>query len=195
LIPNCQRINRGGYEMGQLVSACRANGVTDLLIVQEHRGEPDGLTVCHLPYGPTAYFTISGTVMRHDIPGLGTAPQQYPHLVFHNFKTPLGSRVQNVLKHLFPVPKLESKRVVTFANHDDYITVRHHVYKKSEGGKDVELTELGPRFQLKMYEIKLGTIDNAAAADVEWAWRPYMNTARKQRYLSQDDGWVEEVNN
>ncbi|CAG7822336.1 unnamed protein product [Allacma fusca] len=166
LVPNCQRINRGGYEMGQLVSACRANGVTDLLIVQEHRGEPDGLTVCHLPYGPTAYFTISGTVMRHDIPGLGTAPQQYPHLVFHNFKTPLGGRVQNVLKYLFPVPKVESKRVVTFANHDDYITVRHHVYKKSESGKDVDLTELGPRFQLKMYEIKLGTIDNAAAADM-----------------------------
>jgi len=194
LVPNCQRINRGGYEMGQLVSACRANGVTDLLIVQEHRGEPDGLTVCHLPYGPTAYFTISGTVMRHDIPGLGTAPQQYPHLVFHNFKTPLGGRVQNVLKYLFPVPKVESKRVVTFANHDDYITVRHHVYKKSESGKDVDLTELGPRFQLKMYEIKLGTIDNAAAADVEWAWRPYMNTARKQRYLSPDDGWIEEAN-
>lgn len=95
LVPNCQRINRGGYELGQLVGACRSNGVTDLLIVQEHRGEPDGLTICHLPYGPTAYFTISGTVMRHDIPGLGHAPQQYPHLVFHNFKSPLGTRVKD----------------------------------------------------------------------------------------------------
>ena len=93
VVPNCQRINRGGYEMGQLIAACRANGVTDLLIVSEHRGEPDGLIVSHLPYGPTAYFTISGTVMRHDIPGLGTAPQQYPHLVFHNFKSQLGNRV------------------------------------------------------------------------------------------------------
>jgi len=94
LIPNCQRINRGGYELGQLVEACRANAVTDLILIQEHRGEPDGLIICHLPYGPTAYFTISGTVMRHDIPGgLPHAPQQYPHLIFHNFKSVLGHRV------------------------------------------------------------------------------------------------------
>ncbi|OXA57485.1 U3 small nucleolar ribonucleoprotein protein IMP4 [Folsomia candida] len=193
LVPNCQRINRGGYELGQLVGACRSNGVTDLLIVQEHRGEPDGLTICHLPYGPTAYFTISGTVMRHDIPGLGHAPQQYPHLVFHNFKSPLGTRVSNILKYLFPVPKVDSKRVITFANHDDYIAVRHHVHKKTEDGRDVQLSELGPRFQLKLYEIKLGTLENAAAADVEWAWRPYMNTARKRRFLSDDDGWTEDA--
>ena len=49
--------------MGQLVAACRTNGVTDFLIIQEHRGEPDGLIICHFPYGPTAYFTISGTVI------------------------------------------------------------------------------------------------------------------------------------
>lgn len=94
LIPNSQRINRGGYELGQLIEACRTNGVTDLLIVQEHRGEPDGLIVSHLPYGPTAYFTISGTVMRHEVMGIGHCPQQYPHLIFHNFKTTLGKRVR-----------------------------------------------------------------------------------------------------
>jgi len=94
VFPNCQRINRGGYELGQLVEACRANGVTDLLIVQEHRGEPDGLIVSHLPYGPTAYFTISGCVMRHEVlSGIGHCPQQYPHLIFHNFKSTLGTRV------------------------------------------------------------------------------------------------------
>lgn len=94
VFPNCQRINRGGYELGQLIEACRANGVTDLLIVQEHRGEPDGLIVSHLPYGPTAYFTISGAVMRHEVVGIDKCPQQYPHLIFHNFKTPLGKRVR-----------------------------------------------------------------------------------------------------
>jgi len=192
VVPNCQRINRGGYEIGQLLSACRANNVTDLVVVNETRGEPDGLIVCHLPYGPTAYFTISGTIMRHDIPGLGTASQQYPHLIFHNFKTPLGKRVQSILQYLFPVPKADSKRVVTFANHDDYIVMRHNTYKKKEGGGDVDLTEIGPRFMLKLYEIKLGTLENAAAADVEWAYRPYMNTARKRKFLSDDDGWAED---
>jgi U3 small nucleolar ribonucleoprotein protein IMP4 len=36
-------------------------------MVHEHRGEPDGMVVCHLPYGPTAYFGIFNTVLRHDI--------------------------------------------------------------------------------------------------------------------------------
>ena len=42
----------------------RANAVTDFLVVHEHRGVPDGLVVCHLPHGPTAYFTMSDIVMR-----------------------------------------------------------------------------------------------------------------------------------
>ena len=42
----------------------------------------DGLVVCHLPYGPTAYFTLSSTVMRHDIPNIGTMSEVYPHLIF-----------------------------------------------------------------------------------------------------------------
>jgi U3 small nucleolar ribonucleoprotein protein IMP4 len=36
----------------------------------------------------------------------------------------------SILKYLFPVPKEDSKRVMTFANHDDFISFRHHTYKK-----------------------------------------------------------------
>jgi len=53
---------------------------------------PDGMVVCHLPYGPTA-SSLSNTVMRHDIPNVGTMSEAYPHLIFHNFKTKLGVRV------------------------------------------------------------------------------------------------------
>ncbi|XP_020286270.1 U3 small nucleolar ribonucleoprotein protein IMP4 [Pseudomyrmex gracilis] len=193
IFPNAQRMNRGNYEMKQLIHACRANDVTDFIMVHEHRGTPDSLVICHLPYGPTAYFTLSGVVMRHDIPDIGTMSEQYPHLIFHNFKTKLGTRVTNILKYLFPVPKEDSKRVITFANHDDYICFRHHVYKKIEG-KDIELTEVGPRFQMKLYEIKLGTLDTESAADTEWALRPYMNTSHKRRFLSDEDGWQQEDN-
>lgn len=115
--------------MKQLIHACRANDVTDFIVVHEHRGVPDGLIICHLPYGPTAYFTMTDVVMRHDIPNIGTMSEQYPHLVFHNFKTKLGNRVMSILKYLFPVPKEDSKRIITFANHDDYISFRHHNYK------------------------------------------------------------------
>lgn len=40
VIPNAQRINRGQYVIEKLVEACRANNVTDLIIVHEHRGIP-----------------------------------------------------------------------------------------------------------------------------------------------------------
>lgn len=184
--PTAQRMNRGHYEVSHIVQACRANDVTDLIVLHEHRGEPDGMVVCHLPYGPTAYFTLSNTVMRHDIPNIGTMSEAYPHLVFHNFKSKLGERVQNILKYLFPVPKDESKRVITFSNQDDYISFRHHVFRKVENGKDIELKEVGPRFEMKLYEIKLGTIEEARTADTEWKLKPYMNTAKKRRFLSND---------
>ncbi|XP_034934998.1 U3 small nucleolar ribonucleoprotein protein IMP4 [Chelonus insularis] len=193
IFPNSQRMNRGNYEMKQLINACRANEVTDFIMVHEHRGIPDSLIICHLPYGPTAYFTMTDVVMRHDVPDIGTMSEQYPHLIFHNFKTKLGLRTMNILKYLFPVPKESSKRVITFANHDDYISFRHHNYIKVNG-KDIELTEVGPRFQMKLYEIKLGTLDTIDAADTEWALRPYMNTTHKRRFLSEEDGWVQEDN-
>lgn len=40
VFPNSQRINRGSYVVKDLVDACRANDVTDLIILHEHRGEP-----------------------------------------------------------------------------------------------------------------------------------------------------------
>jgi len=81
--------------------------------------------------------------------------EQYPHLVFHNMKTQLGQRVTSILKYLFPVPKEDSKRVITFANHDDFISFRHHTYQKGPEGKGIELKEAGPRFQLRCKKLKL----------------------------------------
>lgn len=183
IIPNSQRINRGNYQIKQLIESCRANSVTDFVVLHETRGEPDGLVVCHLPFGPTAYFQMLNTVMRHDIPNVGTMSEAYPHLVIHNMDTKLGIRVSNILKYLFPVPKEESKRVITFANQNDYISFRHHVYKTVEGGK-VEIAEVGPRFELRLYQIKLGTLEVENAIDTEWAFKPYMNTTKKRAFLS-----------
>ena len=38
VFPGAQRMNRGGHEVGALVRGCK--GVTDLLVVHEHRGTP-----------------------------------------------------------------------------------------------------------------------------------------------------------
>ncbi len=182
IFPNSQRINRGNTQVGELVEVCRNNDFTDIVVVQEHRGEPDGLIVSHLPFGPTCYFSLANTVMRHDIEGCGTISEAYPHLIFDNFKSKIGERIMNILKYLFPVPKDDSKRVMTFRNENDFISFRHHNYNKTDGYKDIELEEVGPRFELRPYEVRLGTLDQSRA-EKEWVFRPYMNTAKKRTTL------------
>lgn len=91
------------------------------------RGNPDGMVVCHLPFGPTAYFGVHHCVLRHDIGSkeqVGTISEVFPNLIFQNFSTELGKRFATVLKALFPVPKPSNKRIVTFANRSDYISFR-----------------------------------------------------------------------
>ncbi len=88
--------------------------------------------------------------------------------------------MSNILKHLFPVPKPDSKRVITFSNDNDFISFRHHVFKPN--GREVELQECGPRFELQLYQIKLGTCDQKEAEN-EWVLRPYMNSTKKRRML------------
>mmetsp|Transcript_2040 Transcript_2040/g.8999 ORF Transcript_2040/g.8999 Transcript_2040/m.8999 type:complete len:87 (-) Transcript_2040:58-318(-) len=83
-----------------------------------------------------------------------------------------------ILKHLFPVPKPDAKRVITFANNSDFISLRHHNYRREEGG--IALTEVGPRFELRCYRIRLGTLEQNEAED-EWVLRPYMRSAKKRR--------------
>lgn len=182
LIPNSVRTNRGNYVMKDLVELAQKYKFTDLVILHEHRGRPDGMIISHLPSGPTAYFALANVVLRHDLKTkLDTMPEERPHLVFHNFNTKLGDRVSDILKHIFPVPKLDSKRIVTFVNKEDYIVFRHHTYEK-EDYKTVQLNELGPRFVMKLYQISLGTVD-IKHAQTEWVLRPYMNTAKKRRVL------------
>ncbi|XP_036355067.1 U3 small nucleolar ribonucleoprotein protein IMP4-like [Octopus sinensis] len=127
LIPNSQRINRGNCQETELMNAARANDITDVIVLNETRGNPDGLVVCHLPFGPTAYFTLSHAVLRHDISKespLAPMSQAFPHLIFHNMTSALGRRVMSILKYLFPVPKDSSKRLVTFSNTGDVLSFR-----------------------------------------------------------------------
>ena len=180
MLPNSQRMNRGNYIIGDIVEACRKSNATDLVILHEHRGQPDGMVISHFPYGPTAYFSLHNVVLRHDIPDRGTVSEQFPHLLFDKFNSGLGQRVQNILKYLFPVPKEDSKRVMTFANNSDFISYRHHVYYPVDG--QVQLVEVGPRFEMRVYELKLGTVD-VTEADTEWVYRPYQRTAKKRDFL------------
>jgi U3 small nucleolar ribonucleoprotein protein IMP4 len=233
IFPNAQRVNRGNATLTELVETCRTADFTDLIVIHEHRGEPDRLTICHLPYGPTCSFAISNCVMRLDVQNASaaasaynsteeqgsastsTVSEAYPHLVFHGFNTTLGKRVSDILRFLFPVPKPDSKRVMTLYNMNDFVSFRHHVYswgdktddkigskrKRPHDNDDVEnehemtsqtskskivdkreiiLQEVGPRFELRPFEIKLGTIDNKDA-EVEWVLHSFTNSAKNPK--------------
>jgi len=182
IFPESHRMNRGNHIIRELVEACRRHGVTDLIIVHETRGRPDGLVVSHLPYGPTAYFALVNVVMRHEVEGMEAMSTVSPHLVFHKFDTDLGKRVMNILRYLFPPAKDESKRVITFANQEDWISFRHHTWSKT-GHKEVDLNEIGPRFEMQLYKIRLGTVEMEEAEN-EWVLRSFLNSAKKRSYLS-----------
>lgn len=181
LFPTGVRLNRGNTILPNLVSACQSSSATDLVILHEHRGVPTAMTISHFPYGPTASFSLHNVVLRHDLVNTGTQSEAHPHLIFDNFTSPLGKRVSTILKHLFPPGvKKDSSRVITFANRGDYISVRQHVYVRTREG--VEIAEVGPRFEMKLYELKLGTVENKDA-DMEWKLRGFVRTANRKDYL------------
>lgn len=81
------------------------------------------------------------------------------------------------------MPKPDSKRVVTFAHRDGYISFRHHTHSMPRGPKSLELTEAGPRFEMRLYQIRLGTLDQPEA-EAEFVARSFTNSAGKRQKLA-----------
>lgn len=182
MFPNSIKLNRGNYIIPDLVETCSRVQITDLILLHEHRGIPTSLTVSHFPHGPTAMFTLHNVKLRHDLPNIGNMSESYPHLIFENFSTELGKRIVKVLKHLFPPgAKKDSSRVITFVNNDDFISVRHHMYIRTKDS--LELSEVGPRFEMRLYELRLGLIDNKDS-EIEWQLRRFVRTSNRKNYLS-----------
>lgn len=119
LLPTSVRLNRGNLILNNLVDSAKSSGLSDIVLLHEHRGTPTALTVSHFPHGPTASFSLHNVVLRADIPNSarGTVSESYPHLIFEGFESKLGKRVVQVLKHLFPPREATAKignRVVTY---------------------------------------------------------------------------------
>ena len=51
--------------ISEIIETCRSHEFTDVILVHEHRGKPDGLVISHLPFGPTAYFGLLNVVCRY----------------------------------------------------------------------------------------------------------------------------------
>lgn len=189
LLPTSIRLNRGNLILPELVRSAKASGLSDIVLLHEHRGVPTALTLSHLPHGPVASFSLHNVILRNDIPNVirGTVSESYPHLIFDGFTTKLGLRVAKMLKHVFPprealTPKSKlGSRVVTFKNINDSIEVRHHVFVRT-GYDSVELSEVGPRMTMRLFEVRSGTLDKKDG-DVEWHLSHYTRTGKKKNYL------------
>jgi len=44
-VPNSQAINRGNHRVDELVESCRRADFTDIVVLSETRGMPDGMIV------------------------------------------------------------------------------------------------------------------------------------------------------
>lgn len=189
MLPTGIRLNRGNTILVDLVKSAQANGLSDIILLHEHRGTPTAMTVSHLPHGPTASFSLHNVVLRQDLPDgkQGTVSESYPHLIFEGFTTRLGKRVEKILKHLWPPREAigssgkMGSRVITFKNVEDAIEVRHHVFVRS-GYDSVELAEVGPRMTMRLFEIRQGTLENKDG-DNEWRLSQYTRTGKKKDYL------------
>ena len=185
ILPTAIRLNRGTLVLPDLVKSAQSNGLSDVVLLHEHRGTPTALTVSHLPHGPTASFSLHNVLLRKEVADAqGTVSESYPHLIFEGFSTRLGERVVKILKHLFPPREGTNKlgnRVVTFKNVEDSIEVRHHVFVRT-GHQSVELAEVGPRMTMRLFEIRGGTLENKDG-DKEWHLSQYTRTSKKKDYL------------
>lgn len=84
LMPTAIRLNRGNTILPELVRSCNTRGLSDVILLHEHRGTPTAMTVSHLPHGPTVSFSLHNVVLRQDLPNSlrGTVSESYPHLIF-----------------------------------------------------------------------------------------------------------------
>jgi len=124
LLFNAHKLNRGKTQIKELVNAANEASATHVILLHETRGTPDTIIISHLPFGPTIHLSLHNVVLRHDIEQKQTVSTAAPHLLFQDFESKLGKRIQKILSHLFPVPKEKSQRVMTFANRDDFISFR-----------------------------------------------------------------------
>ena len=188
------------FSVREISSFATNRNYTAVLVLKEDQKKPTGLTIVHLPHGPTFHFSISNWVEGKKLPGHGKPSDHSPELILNNFRTPLGLLTANLFRTLFPSqPELQGRQVVTLHNQRDYIFLRRHRYifrekrttEKSVVGPDgneikgVEgiragLQELGPRFTLKLRRIDKGI---QRASSQEFVWKGKMEKTRTKFQL------------
>ncbi|KAI6211540.1 Brix domain containing protein [Aphelenchoides besseyi] len=181
-IPDSEFLPRKNASIKKIVKDAISRDYTDIVVVHEDNKKPNGLIVCHLPEGPTAYFKINSLKFSKDIKGVGDSTDHCPEVILNNFNTRLGHTVARMFACLFPHdPEFHGRRVVTFHNQRDYIFFRHHRYEFKREGEKAALHELGPRFTLRLKWLQNGTFDTREG-EFEWVNKRHEMEASKRRF-------------
>ncbi|KAG5950850.1 hypothetical protein E4U53_004305 [Claviceps sorghi] len=208
LFPNSTYIPRSAHRYGHKYSLreiCKFatnRDYTVVLLVKEDLKKPTGLSVVHLPAGPTFHFSISNWIEGKKLPGHGNPTNHYPELLLNNFKTPLGLLTAKVFQTLFPQhPEIQGRQVITLHNQRDFIFVRRHRYvfrekrateksivdvdgteMKGVQGIRAGLQELGPRFTMKLRRVDkgIGRAGSEGEDATQWEWKAKMEKDRKR---------------
>lgn len=199
--PNSVYIRRSAHRYGHKFSVREISkfasnrNYTAVVVVEEDQKRVSGMTIVHLPIGPTFHFSVSNWIEGKKLPGHGNPTGHWPELILNNFRTPLGLLSAHLFRTLFPPqPDIIGRQVVTLHNQRDYIFVRRHRYvfrekretEKSvvdadgneiKGVEDIRagLQELGPRFTLKLRRIDKGIQRRSGQ---EWEWKGHMEKKR-----------------
>ncbi|KAK9880783.1 hypothetical protein WA026_013110 [Henosepilachna vigintioctopunctata] len=187
IIPNSVSLYRNRSGVKKIVQSAIAKDFTDILVINEHRKEPDGLLLIHLPNGPTAHFRLSNVRITTELrKNHKDITEHRPEVILNHFSTRLGLTVSRMLGAIFHYsPEFEGQRAVAFHNQRDYIFFRHYRYGFDQNGKKARLKELGPRFTLKLRSLQRGTFDSKYG-QYEWiiqGKRHSMETSRRKFFL------------
>jgi ribosome production factor 1 len=100
---------------------------THVLRLQEFQNEPYAMDICMLPEGPTVSFRIRKYIPCKDIYNRGVPILTQPEMIFKNFTTSFGKRVERFFNSMFPPqPKLKDRTIISMINQRDFIFFRHH---------------------------------------------------------------------
>lgn len=185
-LPNCEYYPRENFRIKEIIEWSKDRDFTDIMVFQEKWGNPHSVILSHLPEGPTATFRVSGVKLNSEIKNHGAntgMDKVAPELILNNFDTMLGSRLGRMIASLFPQdPELEKRRVITWHNQRDFIFFRHHRYQFEKDGSRAHLSEIGPRFTLKLHKLQLGTLDSRFG-EFEFLYKPKDGVNRKKFFL------------
>ncbi|KAI9679053.1 MAG: hypothetical protein M1829_001723 [Trizodia sp. TS-e1964] len=217
LFPHSVYIPRSAHRYGYKFSVREISSFavnrkyTAVIVLKEDQKRPTGLTIVHLPSGPTFHFSISNWVAGKKLPRHGNPTGHDPELILNNFCTPLGLLTAHLFRTLFPSrPDLLGRQVVTLHNQRDYIFLRRHRYvfrekrsseksvvgpdgKNVKGVEDIRagLQELGPRFTMKLRRVDKGV--GRAGGGQEWEWKARMEKQRTRNCQAPSitpDEWI-----